>query len=117
MKIIIADNQPKVRYALTVLIKEQLGWIVISCVSNLQDLLADLNNSDVDLLLLDLQLTGLKSGDIKNRILSLSPDLRIIALLIPSESNSPVIEEGITLFINKIDPPDRLLELMNIHPQ
>ena len=53
MRILIADTQSKVRYALSVLLQEQQGWKIVGSAVDAGDVLAKMISLKPDVLLLD----------------------------------------------------------------
>ena len=109
MRIMLADDQPKVRFALRVLLERQPGLKVTSEATHTEELLAQLEKTCPDLLLLDWELPGLKTDDLMSSLRALYPDLLIIALSGRSEARGPALEAGVDDFVSKADPPEQLL--------
>jgi DNA-binding NarL/FixJ family response regulator len=80
MRILIADNQSKVRYALSVLLQEQQGWKIVGSAVDAGDVLAKIISLKPDVLLLDWVLPGLLYADLLSAIRRLSENLMIISI-------------------------------------
>ena len=109
MRIIIADNQRKVRYALRVLLEKQPDTTIIGETSSAVELLNLIEKKHPDTLLVDWQLTEGKSQQAFSAYRKLCPELSIIAMSGRPENERIAIDSGADAFISKIDPLDRLL--------
>jgi DNA-binding NarL/FixJ family response regulator len=109
MRILVADDQPKVRFALRVLLERQPGLEVISEAADAVDLLVHTMNSCPDLVLLAWDLPGLAELDLVPALRRVCPSVVIIALSGRSEARRAALEGGVDAFVSKGDPPDGLL--------
>jgi DNA-binding NarL/FixJ family response regulator len=109
MKILIADSQPKVRYALSILLQEQPGWIVAGAAIDSQDLISKADLLNPDLVLLDWDLPGLSRADLVATLRQMSK-LRLIAMSANPEVRQQALRIGFDFFISKVDSPKKLLE-------
>ena len=109
MHIILADDQPKVRFAMRVLLERQSGMVVAGEVANADDLLAQLTTKCTELVLLSWELPGLLRIGSLSALRALCPGMAVIAL-----SGRPVacrtgLAAGAAAFVSKSDPPEFLL--------
>jgi DNA-binding NarL/FixJ family response regulator len=107
--ILIADDQPKVRLALRLLLEQEQGLIVVAEADDAEGLLAQAEAICPDLVLLDWSLQAAAAVDLLPALRSLCPNLAVIVL-----SGQPGIEEyaleaGADGFVSKADPPEQLL--------
>jgi len=133
MQVLLADNQPKVRLGLRVLLERQPGLKVVGEAANAEELLARMEADRPDLVLLGWELPGLAKVDPSARsrqspsaglcgepvepsgqgLLSalrrVSPNLCVIALSVQSEARRVALAAGADAFVSKCDPPERLL--------
>jgi DNA-binding NarL/FixJ family response regulator len=109
MRILVADDQPKVRFALRVLLERQSGLEVISEAADAVDLLVQAMNACPDLVLLAWDLPGLAELDLVPALRRVCPAVVIIALSGRSEARRAALEGGVDAFVSKGDPPDGLL--------
>ena len=109
MRILLADDQPKVRFALRVLLKRQSGLQVVGEAIEAQDLLEQTAQLSPDLILLGWELPGCSTTDLLPSLRSLCPSLVIIALSGRLEARQMALDCGADAFVSKSDPPDRLL--------
>ena len=109
MRILLADDQPKVRFALRVLLKRQSGIQVVGEAIDAQDLLEQTARDCPDLILLGWELPGRSISELLPSLRSLCPSLSIIALSGRLEARQVALDGGADAFVSKSDPPDRLL--------
>ena len=109
MRILLADDQPKVRFALRVLLERQSGFEVVGEATNAEDTLARVQASSPDLLLIGWELPGLAGMDLLPALRRSRPDLMIIALSGRPEACRIALAAGADAFVSKSDPPERLL--------
>jgi DNA-binding NarL/FixJ family response regulator len=109
MRILLADNHPKVQLALRVLLEQQSGYEVVGEAGDVVDLLIQLSVICPDLLLLAWELPGPTSIELLPAIRRICPTLPIIAISERLEAHRAALEAGADAFVSKGDPPDRLL--------
>ena len=78
-RILIADDQPKVRFAMRVLLDRQSGLQVVGEAAHADSLLAQVETACPDLVLLDWELPGLPATDLLVALRGSCPDLFVIA--------------------------------------
>lgn len=109
MRILIADNQRRVRFALRVTMERQPGFKCISEVADVRDLMCQAEVMRPDLLLLDWELTGRESKKTLCNLRRVCPGMSVIALSGNEEVRAAALNAGADAFVSKADPPDRLL--------
>jgi len=109
MHILIADDQPKVRFALRVLLSRQPGCEVVGEAVNAEDLLAQSEAACPDLVLLGWELPGLAAIDPLTALRQVCPDLVVIALSGWPEARRAALTAGADAFVSKSNPPEQLL--------
>ena len=112
MRILIADDQHEVRFALRVLLDRQPGLTVINDTADADSLLARTEAACPDVLLLDWELPGL-SVESLSVLRELCPALLVIALSGRPEMRSAALSAGVDAFVSKADPPEALLEAVD----
>jgi DNA-binding NarL/FixJ family response regulator len=111
MRVLIADDQPSVRFALK-LVLEQQGIDVAGDVSDSGELLAWLKTNQTDLLLLDWELPDQPGKKIIPILRAKYPNLTVIALNSRPQTRTEAISAGADGFVSKGDPPEYLLSLL-----
>jgi len=109
MRILIADDQRKVRYALRVLLQKQPEVVIVGETNNTDDLWIMIQESHPDILIVDWLLPDEINAQSLESYRGKYPKLAIIAMSGRPEVEAAALEAGADAFISKIDPPDRLL--------
>ncbi len=109
MRVLLGDAQPKVRFALRVLLERQPGLVVEGEVNHARDLLARAEVVQPDLVLLGWGLPGLMAPDSLTALRQICPQVSIIALSERPEMRQVALAAGADAFVSKADPPERLL--------
>jgi DNA-binding NarL/FixJ family response regulator len=109
MRILLADDQPRVRFALRVLLERQTGFEVAGEAVDAKDLLAQVAATCPDLVLLSWELPGLAAVHALAAVRIICPDVHIIALSGWPEARRIALTAGVDAFVSKGDPPEQLL--------
>lgn len=109
MRVILADDQQKVRFALRVLLVTMSDIFVVGEVADAEELVSQVKSTDPDMVILDWQLPGLSDIGSISALRKERPELFVIALSGRPELGRAALEAGADNFVSKIDPPDRLL--------
>jgi DNA-binding NarL/FixJ family response regulator len=112
MRILLADDQPKVRLALRMLLKHETGIRVVGEAGDAENLLAQIRPTHPDLILLDWGLPGLSGIGSLPALRSNNPKLKVIVLSGRPEVRGKALTAGADAFVSKIDPPEQLLETL-----
>lgn len=112
MRILLADAQPKVRFALRTLLQSQAGFAVVGEARDVQELWAQLEAVRPDLLLLDWDLPGQKVADLLPILHWVNPDVAVVVLSSRHEIRRLALQAGAHAFVSKSDLPERLLEIL-----
>jgi DNA-binding NarL/FixJ family response regulator len=109
MRVLLADNQPKVRFALRVLLERQSGIEIVGEATNTADLLSQMEKTHPDIVLLSWDLPGLATNGPLSSLRERYPKLSVIALSGRPEVRRAALSAGANAFVSKTDPPERLL--------
>ena len=109
MRILLADSQAKVRFALRVLLERQPGFQVMGEVASSEELSAYAAVSCPDVLLLDWTLAGVVAADLILALRHNCPGLGIIVLSGRPEARQAALAAGADAFVSKGNPPEHLL--------
>lgn len=112
MRILLADDQLHVRSALQILLKQEPNLYVVGEAGDAESLLAQVQAVSPDMVLVDFELPGLALSDLVAKLHTLCPSMLIIALSGRLESPAAALTAGVDGFISKIDPPERLVALL-----
>lgn len=109
MRILIADHQPKVRFALRVALEQQPGFKTIGEASDADDLLAQAQVVCPDLAIIDWALPVLPISDLIHALHQRCCTVRVIVLSGRAETRELAFAAGANMFVCKCDSPDELL--------
>ena len=112
-RIIIADDQPKVRFALRVILESRPDTKIIGEAGDAQELLSLLRKSVPSVVIIDWMLPGLAEAGSIQTIRRESPNIVVIILSGRPELCIEAQNDGADAFISKIDPPDRLMAALD----
>ena len=104
MQIVILDDDPRVRSALTLLMTQTVGGHVVASISGADELEKVLSGSNPDLLILDWTLDGIDYSPIWRQ-----PNLCTIALSERAEHRADALAIGADAFVCKADGPEALV--------
>ncbi len=109
MRILSADDHPKVRSAIRLLLEQQSEENEVEEVANAQELLNSVGSRRPDVLLLDWGLPGLVPERTLAALRTLCPDLFVIVLDSKPQTRQLALEAGADEFVSKNAPPESLL--------
>lgn len=109
MRILLADDQTKVRFALRVLLERQPGFEVVGEAVDAKGLLAQAEAGCPEVVLLDWELPGLEAGESLASLRKICPDAVVIALSGQLDVRQAAVAAGANAFVCKCDPPQKLL--------
>jgi DNA-binding NarL/FixJ family response regulator len=109
VRILLADDQSRVRFALRVLLRRQPGLKVVGEAANAEALLAQTEATRPDLILLDWELPGLAAVGSLSALRRMRPTLSVIALSGRARVRRAALAAGADAFVSKTDLPERLL--------
>ena len=109
MRILLADSQSRVRFALRSLLEEQPGLMVVGEATDCKELLAQAEAACPDLVLIDWDLPGMAGVDLLAALQKICPGLHVIALSSRPEVEQEALAAGARAFVSKAGPPEPLL--------
>ena len=109
MRVLLADDESKVRSALRLLLEQEPGLSIVGEATKGEDLLAQVETTRPDLALLDCELPGPQTADLLPALRSRCPGLLVIALSGRPETRRAALAAGADAFVSKGDSPERLL--------
>jgi DNA-binding NarL/FixJ family response regulator len=111
MRILLADDEAKVRSALKLLLEQDSDLWVMDETADAKGLLAHVKAECPDVVLLDWELPGLQ-GNVPSTLGTLCPQVLLIALSGRPEARKKALSAGADAFVSKGDPPERLLAVL-----
>jgi DNA-binding NarL/FixJ family response regulator len=112
MRLLLADDRPRIRFALRALLAQQAGLTVVGEAADAVELLALAKERCPDLVLLGWGLRGLPAAELVSALRSLCPDAYLIALSSRLEVRQTALAAGADAFVSKMDPPEKLLRVV-----
>ena len=109
MRILLADEEFNVRFALRTLLERQPGLEIVGEVDRSGELLSQVKTTCPDLVLLDWSLRGSAAADALFALRKVWADLAVIVLSGRPEARQAALSAGADAFISKTDPPEELL--------
>ena len=109
MKIVLASVQSDLRLALEMLFREQPGTDVVGTATETEGLLALIQTTRPDLVLLDCDLPGRPCAQVLAQIQTADCVPAFIILGRKASAEGPLLAAGAGAFVLKGDPPQRLL--------
>lgn len=113
MRILIADDQNRVRRALRILLTQQAGLQVVGEAANGQELLSRAQTTAPDLVLVDWELPGLSQAGGLPALRNTSHAVQVVVLSSRPGTRRAAQAAGADAFVSKGDPPERLLAVLN----
>jgi len=113
MRVLLADDQSKVRSALRLVLEQQPGVSILGEAVDITGLLDWVRVTCPDVVLLDWELPGLGADRLLPTLRELCPRLKVIALSGRPEARQAALAAGVDAFVSKGDPPERLLAAVN----
>jgi DNA-binding NarL/FixJ family response regulator len=112
MRLLLADDQPRIRFALRALLAQQSGLTVVGEAADAAELLALARERCPDLVLFGWGLRGLPAVELVPALRSLCPHAYLIALSSRLEVRQTALAAGADAFVSKMDPPGQLLRVV-----
>ncbi len=109
MRVFIADDQSRVRWALRTFLQEEQGLILAGETSRAEALLALVEATRPDLVLLDWELLDQPVADLLSALQALDFQVKVIVLSSQPDIQQAALAAGVDAFVSKGDPPERLL--------
>jgi len=111
MKILLADDQPRIRFALRILLEQQPGWMVVGEAKDAAEMLAHVRLREPDMILLDDDLPGGTQAWRLSAVHSICPTTCVIVL--GEEKMHHSAEWPPIAFASKANPPEHLLKVIH----
>jgi len=110
MHIVVAEGRYRVRKALSALLTQVEGVVIVGEVADAEELLAQAQEACPDLVLFDWDLPGTPSLELLNSLRRLCAGVKVIVLSGQSDVGKVALAAGANAFVDKGNPPDILLE-------
>jgi DNA-binding NarL/FixJ family response regulator len=113
LRIFIACPDDKLRLALLMFVDHEPGMIAVGIADRLTGLVAQLEGSKPDVLLLDWILPDQSMADLIRDLHKLVRRPKIIVFCTKPENKETIMAAGADYFIGKDSPPDELIPILN----
>ena len=113
MRVLLADDQKKVRSALRLLLEQQPDVEILGEAVDTTVLLDWVKAAHPDLVLLDWELPGLPAVALLPLLHFQQPGLQVVALSGRPEARRAALEAGVEAFVSKGDPPEVLVAALD----
>lgn len=110
-RVLIADQLPLVRAGLRLLIGQSDGLTVAGEAVDATNLIRLAREQSADVILLEWGLPGQSAGTMR-ALRASRPHMAVIALSANPEMRPRALDAGVDGFVSKLDPPDRLLDMV-----
>lgn len=109
MRVLIADEQQKIRFALRLLLEREPELSVVGEAEDVESLMTQIEISYPDIVLLDWELPNTDGENVLCSVRKVYPNVALIVLSGRPEAKKAALAAGADAFISKGDPPERLL--------
>ena len=113
MRVLLADDHPRVRWALRTFIQEDPAFTVIGEASDTGALLSKALALQPDLILLEWELAGQPMGQALPALHALDLDTQVIVLSWQPELRKTALDAGADGFVSKANGPETLLAVLH----
>jgi DNA-binding NarL/FixJ family response regulator len=112
VNVLIADDDPHVLSAVRLLLEHEPGMSIVADCTSAEGLVESAVCSESDVILVDWDLPGLRTGAELGRLATYAPRCRIVALSGRPEQRDEALRRGAVSFVSKGDAPDSLLSVL-----
>lgn len=113
MLILVADKRSRIRFALRLLIEQATGHAIAAEVSDAESLTAKIRETLPDLVLLEWELLKENTGKLIASLKEDYPQMKVVVLSGQPKWCQAALRAGADDFVSKVDPPDRLMLILN----
>jgi DNA-binding NarL/FixJ family response regulator len=110
MRIVLANRQARVRFALRALLEQQSNLSILGEASDTESLLDLARTACPDMVLLDWKMQGQAIPNLLIALRQQCPEITVIVLSSRPEMRQAALAASADAFVSKADPPERLLE-------
>ena len=109
MRVLIADEKKKIRFALRLLLEREPELSVVGEAEDVEGLMTQIETCHPDMVLLDWELPNTNRESALYSVRKVYPDVAVIVLSGRPEVQKAALAAGADAFISKGDPPEQLL--------
>lgn len=112
MRVLLADNRIKVRFALSALLTQRANLKIVGEAVDATDLLEQVKDQCPDIVLLDWRIACQVPDHLIGAVKSICPLSQVIVLSGRPEAKGAALSAGADQFVSKAEPPERLLNAL-----
>lgn len=112
MRVLLADDEARVRMALRLLLEQEAQMEIAGEAEDVDGLLRETQAGQVDLILLDWELPGLRAEHLFPLLRLSTPARSIVAMSGQPQAQAEALACGADGFISKVDPAERVLSVI-----
>jgi two-component system response regulator DesR len=112
VRVLLADDQAKVRSALRLLIEQELAFCVVGEACAADELLPSIARLGPHMVLLDWELPGLPDAHKLDSVRLIDPRIKVIVLSGKPEARQPALDDGADSFVSMSEPPESVLRAL-----
>ena len=112
-RVVVADSQPKVRYALKVMLARRPGCCIVGEATHSSELLDLLSHIQPDVILLGWGSPGLDGDQLPQRVAQAAENASLIVLSERPDLGPTALAAGAQEFVCKGNPPEELLAALD----
>ncbi len=112
MKLLVADDERRVRDALNLLLKVAADWVNVEDAANVDLLLAQLKRNCPDIVLLDWDMLGIGTVTLIAELHKRCPEVKIVVYTGQAGVKAAALEAGADAFVSKTEHPEKLLAIL-----
>ncbi len=109
MRILLADNEPRVRSAIHILLQRYRHYQIIDEVADDRAILLRASESRPDIIILDWSPGDAAGREMLAELRNCCPDTFVVAISSRPELRKSALAAGADAFVSKVDPPEHLL--------
>jgi len=113
MRVLLADEQSRVRSALRVLLEQNTDYDIVGEATEAVELVEKVQRDAIELVVLDWRLPGLDGEVLIEELRKTVQNPMIVVLSGRPEARQTALEAGADAFISKAAPPDELLAALH----
>lgn len=112
MRILVVDKRSYIRLGLRMLIEQSTDHSVVAEVEKAENLLPTLHETTPDLVLLEWEMVQTVKREVIAALKAENPHLQVVVISRQPSCRKLAIDAGADHFMSKVDPPDRLLQIL-----
>ncbi len=112
LKVLLADDQPKVRSALRLLLEQESQWQIVGEAGDAASLLDATAKTRPDIILLDWELPDFQGENDVTNLKACCKHVKIVALSSQLDARKTAFEANVDAFVSKGDPPEVVLDIL-----